>query len=97
MYRLLTTEWGVDDYFAATLIDHYGGHIWDVYQALKRLSRDKKYFCAFDSNLSSKVINCLNWKGNQDGDREKMVQALRQLAVTGFYPIQDYCECDQCQ
>lgn len=89
MYRLLTSEWGVDDSLATTLIDLYGGHVWDVYQALQRLLRDKKNFWALESHLSSKVIKCLNWKGNQDGDREKMVDALRQLAVKGFCPIQD--------
>ena len=73
-----------------TLIDHYGGNIWDVYQALLRLSTDRESFYAGDPFISSQVIRCLKWKGNQDGDHEKMVEALRQLAVAGFCPIDEY-------
>ena len=90
MYQLLTCEWGVGERLAVTLIDHYGGNIWDVYQALLRLSTDRESFYAGDPSISSQVIRCLKWKGNQDGDHEKMVEALRQLAVTGFCPIDGY-------
>jgi hypothetical protein len=90
MYQLLTTKWGVGDRLAVTLIDHYGGNIWDVYQALIRLSKEREDFYAVDPLTSSQIIKCLNWKGNQDRDHEKMVEALRQLAVIGFCPINEY-------
>ena len=90
MYQLLTSEWGVGDRLAVTLIDHYGGSIWDVYQAIIRLSSEREDFYAVDPLMGSNVIKCLNWKGNQDRDHEKMLEALRQLAVTGFYPIKEF-------
>ena len=90
MHQLLTSEWGVSDRLAVTLIDHYGGNIWDVYQALIRLSTEREDFYALDPLMSTQVIECLDWKGNQEGDHEKMVEALRQLAVTGFCPIRKY-------
>eukprot|EP01036_Dinobryon_divergens_P030058 gene30058-39251_t len=77
MYQLLTSEWGVSDRFAVTLIDHYGRNIWDMYLALMRLSRKRYYFYAVDPLVSSHAIECLDWKGNQDGHHEKMVEALR--------------------
>ena len=89
MYQLLTSKWGVGDRLAVTLIDHFGGNIWDVYQALIRLSTEREYFYAVDSLTSSQVIKCLKWKGNLDIGHEKMVEALRHLAVTGFYPIDE--------
>ena len=49
-----------------------------------------KSFRAVDPLLTSQVKKCLKWKGNQEGDHELMVEALRQLAVTGFIPIDDY-------
>ncbi len=89
MYQLLTSKWGVGDRLAVTLIDHYGGNIWDVYQALIRLPAEREDFYAVDSLTSSQVIKCLKWKGNLDIGHEKMVEALRHLAVTGFYPIDE--------
>ena len=89
MYQLLTSKWDVGDRLAVTLIDHYGRNIWDVYQALIRLSTEREYFYAVDSLTSIQVIKCLKWKGNLDIDHEKMVEALRHLAVTGFYPIDE--------
>ena len=35
MFRLLTNEWKIESDFAIALVDVYGGHIWDVYQALR--------------------------------------------------------------
>ena len=90
MNQLLTCEWGVGDRLAVALIDHYGGNIWDVYRALIRLATERKSFYAPDPRLSSAVIKCLKWKENQEGDHELMVEALRQLAVTGFCPVDDY-------
>ena len=89
MYELLTEKWGVESNLAVALIDHYGGHIYDVYLALTRLSYDKEGFWLMDSNLSDEVRLCLKWKGESEGDRDRMRDALRQLATTGFYPIEE--------
>ena len=83
MHQLLTSEWGVGGRLAMALIDHYGGNIWDVYQALVRLSANREDFDAVDPTVSSHVIKCLKWKGKQDGDHEKMVEALRQWTIGG--------------
>ena len=89
MYELLTEKWGVESNLAVALIDHYGGHIYDVYLALTRLFYDKEGFKLMDSNLSDEVDLCLKWKGESEGDRDRMRDALRQLATTGFYPIEE--------
>ena len=89
MYQLLTSGWGVEDTLAVTLIDHYGGHIWDIYLALVRLYEEKKNFWVLDSSMSDKVIKCLKWKGDKEGDYEMMREVLQRLAVTGFCPIED--------
>ena len=89
MYQLLTSGWGVEDTLAVTLIDHYGGHIWDIYLALVRLYEEKKNFWVLDSSMSDKVIKCLKWKGGKEGDYEMMREVLQRLAVTGFCPIED--------
>lgn len=34
MYTLLRTRWQVGDHLAHTLIDYYGGHLYDIYQLL---------------------------------------------------------------
>ena len=88
MYELLTKQWGVEANLAEALIDHYGGHIYDVYQALSRLCTDKERFWVLDSSLSGNVQNCLHWKGEKEGDKERMADVLRQLAIVGFYPIE---------
>ena len=32
MFELLTTRWGIAENVALALIDHYGGHVFDVYR-----------------------------------------------------------------
>ena len=88
MHELLTTQFGVESNLAIALIDIYGGHIYDVYQALVRLHLKKELFQLMDSTLSDNVRMCLEWEGEKEGDKERMLDALRQLATTGFYPIE---------
>jgi hypothetical protein len=89
MFELLTGKWGIDPYLANVLIDFYGGHIYDVYRALLRLYSQKENFHTRVTSPGNKVRNCLKWKGNSEKDRENMIEALRQLAITGFYPVED--------
>ena len=44
MYDLLTTKWGVDPNLAVALIDVYGGHIYNMKEALSRLYLNNKIF-----------------------------------------------------
>ena len=85
MYKLLTTEWGVGDHLALALMDHYGGHIWDTYLALIRLNSKRENFIALNPQLSQGVVRCLKWSGN----KEQMKLALRQIAESGFFPLDD--------
>ena len=85
MYKLLTTQWGVGEHLALALIDHYGGHIWDTYLALKELKLKRDAFFAMDQQPGQGVLKCLKW----EGDKEQMKRALRQLAEDGFFPLAD--------
>ena len=88
MYELLTTKWGIESEVALALINIYGGHIYDMQNALSRLDLDKEKFrCFFDSNLSDNVLRCLKWKFEDDADKKRMRDTLRQLAETGFVPL----------
>ena len=88
MYQLLITEWGMTSNLAHAFISIYGGHILDTYQAVVRLEEEKERFWTLDSGMTNSVIKCLSWKGNEGGDDKRMCDALRQLATTGFYPIE---------
>ena len=85
MYDLLTVKWGVESNLAVALISIYGGHIYDIKEVLSRLYLEKERFdYFFDSNLSSNVQQCLDWKFENEEDKVRMRETLRQLAVTGF-------------
>ena len=88
MYRLLTNEWKIEYDFAIALIDVYGGHIWDVYQALRQLERRKEDFIFLDPNLITSVQECLRWKGESPGDVDRMKETILQLAIYGFIPLE---------
>ena len=85
MYDLLTVKWGIEPNVAFALINIYGGHIYDMKEALSRLHLEKERFdYFFDSNLSSNVQECLDWRFEKEEDNVRMRDTLRQLAVTGF-------------
>ena len=88
MLELLTTQWDVEANVALTLISIYGGHVYDVRQALSRLHLFKESFDVyFDADLTADVQNCLEWKFQNKKDNIRMRDTLRQLAMTGFVPI----------
>lgn len=84
MFNLLTQEWELSDNLALSIISLYGGHIWDVYQALIKLKNRKEDFILFDSNLSANIDNCFDDCTN----KEEMIRILRLLAQNGFYPLE---------
>lgn len=54
IYELLIIRWGMGHNFAVTLIDHYGGHIYDIHEKLKELNTKRKSFrSGFIFNLIS--------------------------------------------
>ena len=88
MFELLTTKWGVESNMALALINIYGGHIYDMVDAISRLYSDKEGFnYLYDSHLSIGVQNCLDWKFKNNKDKMIMRDKLRQLAVCGFVPL----------
>ena len=88
MFQLLTTKWDIEPNVAVALINVYGGHIYDMKEALSRLNVEKETFRQlFDSTLSDNVLECLGWKFDKDEDNVRMREVLRQLAVTGFVPL----------
>ena len=90
MYELLTTKWGVASNLALALIDIYGGHVYDLEDALSRLYMEKEKFRQyFDSNLSSNVHECLQWKFDKEEDNVRMREVLQQLSITGFVPLKN--------
>lgn len=88
MYELLTVRWGMASNLATAFIDYYGGHIYDIHEALKRLKKRKGEFKLFDTTLSNNVRRCLNWKGGGLADQKRMRNVLSQLVKTGFYQLE---------
>jgi len=85
MVKLLSQEWKLSEDLSLALISLYGGHIWDVYQALMRLREMKEDFYSFDANLSANIAKCFKDKI----EKKDMIVALQQLAESGFVPLQD--------
>jgi hypothetical protein len=85
MFKLLTQEWKLTENLALAIIDLYGGHIWDVYQALLSLRMEKEDFVLFDGDLSANIANCFKSKI----EKEEMIRALRLLAQNGFVPLKE--------
>ena len=90
MYQLLTVKWEIEPNIAVALIDIYGGHIYDVKEALVRLHSEKENFdYFFDSSAYTDVLQCLNWKFIKKSDNVRMRSILKQLAISGFFPLED--------
>jgi len=88
MYKLLTNVWKIESEFAIALIDIYGGHIWDVYQALMSLKEDKKDFKFLNPSLTTSVQKCYDCKFDDFEDHNRMIKSLEQLAKEGFCPLE---------
>jgi hypothetical protein len=84
MYKLLTQEWDLSEKLSLAIISLYGGHIWDIYQALMRLREMKERFYLFDANLSANIDECFTDKIK----KEDMISTLQILAESGFVPLQ---------
>ena len=90
MYELLTMKWGIEPNVALALIDIYGGHIYDMEDAISRLhSENEEFDNFFDSDFFSDVQRCLNWKFENEEDNVRMRDTLRQLSITGFVSLKE--------
>ena len=58
MYELLTTRWGVGHNLAVTLIDHYGGHIYNIVSQLEYLDRQGEDFVTTSEAQTDGVQMC---------------------------------------
>jgi hypothetical protein len=86
MYKLLTDEWKLSNNLSLALISLYGGHIWDIYQALMRLRESKEDFYPFDANLTSNIAKCFK---NGGEDKELLINTLKLLSENGFSPLKE--------
>jgi len=85
MIKLLTEEWGLRENLALAVINLYGGHIWDIYQALLRLRKLKQDFFPFDAIVSANIAKCFK----ENIDKTVLISILKLLAETGFFPLND--------
>lgn len=89
MLLLLEKRWGIGKHLACALVAHYGGHVWETYQALGMLcgptSQAKRV--GLDPLKSSDVQECLAWQPRADDDRARMRDVLRELAFRGFVSL----------
>lgn len=85
MLRLLREEWGVKDHLASALLEHYGGHIYDMYLKIPEIlvTRDLE---AIDASVYGCVIQCLKVDATL---LPQMIQVLRDLVETGFSSLDD--------
>lgn len=87
MYKLLTEEWNLSKNFSLTLIDLYGGHIWDIYEALMRLRERKEDFYLFNAGLTSNIDDCFDDCLDDEITTRHLIEYLKQLSEKGFAPI----------
>ena len=68
MFQLLILVKWASVWLAVAIIDVYGGHVWDAYQALDRLSTRKGKFWALDSRMNQVpgLERRTRWRPRQD-------------------------------
>ena len=85
MFKLLTEEWKLSEKLSIALISLYGGHIWDVYQTIDRMRVMKENVFLFNSIDFANIGRCFK----EGIDNAYVVRTLKQLAETGFVPLED--------
>jgi hypothetical protein len=85
MYELLTKRWGAGHNVAITLIDHFGGHIYDIHEKLKELNIKRETFRPGKQSQADSIKLCLGFHG----DKKRMRFLLTQIAEHGFAPISE--------
>lgn len=91
MCRLLTEEWKLSKSLSFALINLYGGHIWDIKQALMKLREKKARFYPFEATLTANIAKCFKEK-SVVFEKELLVNALKLLSEKGFFPLEEIDE-----
>ena len=78
MDELLTTKWGVGRNLAAALIDHYGGHVYDIIFNYEELNSKAVSFVPGSQMQADSVLKSLKFDGNE-----------RHMSENGFAFISD--------
>ena len=95
MYELLTEKWGIDPYLANILIDFYGGHIYDVYEALLRLYRGKENFHMTVTSPGNKVLHNCTYGTHSQYITEPLVCFFIALLIQCRYSEYLGCKCQE--
>ena len=86
MYSLLTNTWKVGPNLSMALMDHFGGHIWDTYNAVSKLAIRKENFDpsgVWDPSATMEILDALESFENTDHE-QRMRDSLKLLAINGF-------------
>jgi hypothetical protein len=89
MYSLLTNTWKVGPNLSMALMDHFGGHIWDTYNAISKLAFRKENFDpsgVWDPYAPMGIIDALESFEKTDHE-QRMKDSLKLLAINGFVPL----------
>jgi hypothetical protein len=91
MRELLCDEWGMGPLLAAQCMAHYGGHVWNTTQAIKKLPLEKDEFRpkrALHAAIASGIQTCLKAEQRDtSGEMQGMRELLRLMAEHGFAPL----------
>ena len=90
-FKLLTEEWHVRPHLATALINHFGGHVLSLARAVSSIAFDKQQYLVFETygpSLRGCVTGCISAAQKNDALKNRIIPALKQLAVTGFFPLE---------
>ena len=90
-YELLTTRWGVGPHLATALVEHCGGHLWDIEVTLRAFRRLGRFNVFINPELYACVDRCLDAVAGDDKCTARMITTLRTLGERGFHAV-DNCE-----
>lgn len=89
MYSLLTDVWKVGPNLTMSLLNHFGGHIWDTYNAVSQLATRKEKFRAsgvWDASAPMDILDALETFEKTEHE-QRVKDVLKSLAVDGFVPL----------
>ena len=89
MLTLLTDVWKVGPNLSMSLLNHFGGHIWDTYNAISELKVRREDFeptGVWDVSAPMNILETL--ETFQKTEHEQRVRdVLKTLAIDGFVPL----------
>ena len=89
-YELLTTRWGVGPHLATALVEHCGGHLWDIAVTLRAFRRLGHFKVFINPELYACVDRCLDAVAGDDKGTARMITTLRTLGERGFCAVDKY-------